>query len=340
MKIRVAILFLLIFSLKLTAYEETLIDFNNLGDTMIDFSASAGDVWTADQKKMMRMDLSIPNWSIRVNASSWTVEARDKTRLLAVNNSQNYPGITVLGVKVYFPQRYANSYVMIKPPFVIPFFYEKDKNNPTGLGDMFLNKGVVRNVGVLRRVTVRFLGNNFKYALYIRLEDNNSQVKDIYIGYLDFVGWRTKSWINPNIDEELTARQKNYVSRPYYPDQMPSVRLLGIIIERAEPAITGNFVTMIKDVVLEFDEAFLEVGKAEYKQEDIFGVYREDLMNRAKSEMKNVDKMIYLQWLEDQKMDKGNEKTLNVSSGSSSSGSSSSSKSSSSSSSSSSSKKP
>ncbi len=304
MRVKASILFLIFFSLKISAYEEVLIDFNNLNDTMIDFSGVAGDVWTEDQKKMMKMDLSISNWSIKVNQSSWTNEAREKSRLLAVTNSLNYPGQTVLGIRVYFPERYANSYVEVKPPFIIPFYYEKDRANITGRGDMFVNKGLIRNVGILRRVTVRFLGNNFKYSLYIRLEDNNDDVKDIFIGYLDFVGWRTKSWINPNIDDELEARQKKYVVRPYYPDKMPSVRLLAIVVQRTHPELTGNFVTMIKDISLEFDEAFLEVGKAEYKQEEIFGIYRDELVDRAKSEMRNVDRMIYLQWYESQKIHK------------------------------------
>ena len=41
-----------------------------------------------------------------------------------------------------------------------------------------------------------------------------------------------------------------------------------------------------------------------YKQEEIFGVYKEELIERAKMEMRNVDKMIYLQWVEEQRKHK------------------------------------
>ena len=122
--------------------------------------------------------------------------------------------------------------------------------------------------------------------------------------YLDFVGWSTKAWINPNIEEELKRRQLKYNVRPYYPDQIPSVRFVAFIIHRTDPQVTGNFITMIKDVVIEYDEAFLEVGNTEYNQEEIFGIYREELIERAKTEIGAVDRRIFLQWIEKQKMHK------------------------------------
>jgi|GEM_PF-1241366 len=310
MKVRVVFIALIFLVAQIYPYEELLIDFNNLKDTMIDFSEVAGDVYTPDQKAMMKMDLSINNWLIRVNESSWTKAAREKTWVKAVNNSLNYPGQDVLGVRVFFPERGANSYVTIKPPFLIPLYYD-NKEDPDGFGNMFLNKGIVRNVGVIRRVAVRFCGNNFRYSLYVSLEDNYGMKKDVFIGYLDFVGWKTKSWINPNIDNELKVRQLKYDRRPYYPDEMPSVRFVGFIIQRTHPELTGNFTTMIKDVSLEYDEAFLEVGNAEYKQEEIFNIYKDELIERAKVEMREVDRRIFLQWQENQRKHKepGEEKT-------------------------------
>jgi hypothetical protein len=298
------VILMLFITFNLMPFESVLLDFSNLDGTLIDFSTYANqDIWTKDQIEAMKLDLNPANWVIKVCNSSWTTMSREYTKILPVKNSLNFPNEVVLGIKIYFPDRGANSYAEIKPPFVIPSYYD-NPNEPDGMGGMFLNKGIVRNVGLLRKLSVRVLGNNFKYVLYVRIEDRKGEQRDIYVGYLDYVGWKTKSWVNPNIDGELKMREIYKNSKPYYPDEMPYVKLVEFIIHRAEPQVTGNFATMIKDVFIEYDEAFLEVGKAEYLQESIFGIYKQQLMDRARHEMKNVDQRIYLEWEEQQKMDK------------------------------------
>lgn len=308
MKFQVIIFIFLLSVPALFSYEAILIDFNNLENTTIDFSEMAGqDVWTKEQRDAMRLDLNPKNWRAKVCPSSWVKLARERTKVIPVTNSLNFPNETVLGIRIFFPERYANSYAEILPPFEIPSFYD-DKEEPDGMGGMFLHKGVVRNVGILRKLSVKILGNNFKYVFYVRIEDGRGQVRDVFIGFLDYVGWKTKSWVNPNIDWELQLREAKKGSGPYYPDELPTIKLVNFLIHRAEPQITGNFVTMIKEVSIEYDEAFLEVGKAEYLQESIFGIHKEQLVERANVIMRNVDKRVYLEWVEKAKQHKEEDK--------------------------------
>ena len=304
MKIRISLILIITSLMKIISLEAVLIAFNNLKDTTIDFSRFAQHKgYSEEVLKEMKQDLDPSMWKIHVNSSSWTKEARERTYLLTVANSQTYPDQIVLGVRAYFPQRYANSYVTIRPPFEIPSYYDNPEN-PNGQGEMFLNKGVVRNVGVLRKLSVNALGNNFRYSLYVRIKDHLGLEKDVFVGYMDYQGWKSKAWINPNIEYELSMRETRKKTMPNYPDEFPFVKLLAFVILRDSSEITGNFVTMIKDVTVEYDEAIIQTGKTEDKQEEIFGIYTEELLKRANSEMQKVDNRIYLEWEERKKQHK------------------------------------
>jgi len=218
---------------------------------------------------------------------------------MAVKNSRMYPGITLLGIRVFFPDRPSNSYVEVSPPYEIPSFYE-DASKPTGLGEMFINKGVVRNVGVLKKVSITILGNNFSNDLYIRLKNQRGEFQDIFIGYLNFTGWKTLTWVNSAIDDQKTTKTLNKDKTPYYPFEYPFVKLAGFIIQRQQTEKSGNFVTMIKDVKIEFDEQFYENSKTEpfQNQEANFTILKQDLIERSVFELKEVNKRLLMQYYE------------------------------------------
>lgn len=283
--------------------EDTLIDFSNLGGTSIDFSAQAGDNWTPEEKAMMNLDLSIKNWSVRVNSSSLTIQARNKAEIFDVKDSLEYPNQSVMGVRIFFPERFANSYAEITPPFEIPSYYDS-KDNPDGMGTLFIYKGVVRNVGTIKKIGVRILGNNFRYALYVRIKNRSGEIKDVFVGYLNFIGWRTLTWINPHYQYEVDTRNKNRDSLPYYPYEYPYVKLMGIIIQRTNPELTGNFVTMIKEINVEYEEEFIDLGEPSQRQEGIFKIYKEELMEKALKETRNIDVKIFNEWVEREKIHK------------------------------------
>ncbi len=305
MKKLLTILLLLLFNFSLFSIEQVLIDFSNLSDTTVDFSEAAGDFWSAEKKALMRLDLSPQNWRARVNSSSFNNMARERTYTLNVKNSQQYPGLSLLGVRAYFPQRHANSYVEILPPFEIPAFYE-NTNRVTGKGDMFHNKGVVTNVGILKSIGVNILGNNFKYAFYVRIKNHRNEVRDVFLGFLNFRGWQQRVWLNPNYDNEKLYREEKRGDMPYYPSESPYVKLMGFVIHRADPAATGNFVTMIKEITVDFDEHYINVPRTEYLQEEIFKIYNEELIDRSLQEIAIVNRRIFMEWQENQIMDSSN----------------------------------
>ncbi|HBD92723.1 MAG: hypothetical protein A2015_03305 [Spirochaetes bacterium GWF1_31_7] len=282
--------------------EEVLIDFSSLNDTTVDFSKDVDNGWGMnDAQGEMIASLDPSNWSAKVRKSSQIPVAVNKTYVLNVTNSINYSGSTVLAVRSYFPERNAHSDVEIYPPFEIPAYYD-DPANPDGMGTYFLNKGVIRNVGVMRKLSIRILGNNFNFGLYVRVKNNSGEERDIYMGTLNFLGWRTLTWINPNYETEKKNRDKTRSKIPYYPDEYPYLKFIGIIIQRDKTERTGNFTTMIKEITADFDEHFLRLDNYEYLQEDIFGIYKEELLKRARFEMERVNKTVYLQWLESQRM--------------------------------------
>ncbi len=112
------------------------------------------------------------------------MKAIEKSYVFPVKNSQTYPDKVVLGVRIFFPERHANSYAIIEPPFEIPIYYDT-LEKLTGKGDAFLYKGVVRNVGVLRKLSVLALGSNFRYTLYVRVKDHKGEEKDIFVGLME-----------------------------------------------------------------------------------------------------------------------------------------------------------
>ncbi len=287
--------------------EEVLIDFSNLRDTTVDFSTLYTTGWGADDpeaRKQMATDLDPKKWSVCVNSSSKLPVAINKTYALSVDKSLTYPGKVVLGVRTFFPERGANSYVEISPPFDIPSYYD-DPNNRDGMGTYFINKGIVRNVGVMRKISVRVLGNNFNYGLYLRIKNRNEEYKDIYMGCLNFLGWRDLVWVNPNYEQDKKDRELKKSVLPYYPDEYPYIKFVGFVINRDHTERTGNFTTMFKEVSIEFDEHFLKLDNYEYLQEDIFNIYREELLLRASKEMEKVNRRIYTKWLEEKRMDGG-----------------------------------
>jgi hypothetical protein len=289
-------------TVNLYSIESVLIDFNKLNDTTVDFSSGASAVLTAEEKEIMKVDLSPRNWRAKINASSRTFEGLTKTYAQQVSTSATYPGTTLLGIRVFFPERGANSYAEIKPPFEIPSYYDS-KTNPNGKGEMFLSKGVIRNVGVLRKISVRVLGNNYKYSLHLIIKNRDNETKYVFMGYLNFIGWQTLTWVNSNYDTETYQRSLDRFNRPYYPDEYPYIRLEGFFIQRIDPNTSGNFVTMIKDITVEYDPQFPEIGNETIdKQESTFGIYENDLIDRAKGEMQRVNKRLYDEWLEKKKM--------------------------------------
>ncbi len=233
---------------------QVLIDFSSLEETEIDFTKFPGAM--AEGITELTVDLSLGNWKVNLAPSSASSENRILSYTKAVNSAKMEGD--VLGVRVHFPDAPFNSWAKVVPPFEIPF-YEDKEGEPEGSGTKFVNKGVLRNVGTLKSVSVRATGRNFPHGLSVSLKNEQDAVKDLFLGYLDFDGWKSMTWGNPNYITDV--KQRDLRKTPLYPESMPSIKFEYFTIFRQANQIGGDFVTYIKDVQLVYDLAILELER-------------------------------------------------------------------------------
>jgi hypothetical protein len=311
------------------AAESVLIDFSELTpnwpaddptdneETLIDVSAEvAGTLYTEEQLQQMRTSLAIEKWEIELNSSSRFVETQ---RLSEVRQAQVNPDATrfaeefVLGARVNFPDEPYNGWALIQPPFEIPAYA-----NPTQVqdgdvveaegepGSKFDNRGVVKNVGTLRSVALNVYGLNFPHGVSLILQDENNEEEEIFMGYLDFEGWRTMVWENPNYLEEV--RDREIRTFPLYPNLQPMRKLIGIRIYRDAAMPGGDFITYVKDVQMKYDQAVLDVQR-DINDEEVWGILQERERERREAEFRRLGNLQVLRYLEDQRMDESEDPT-------------------------------
>jgi len=233
---------------------QVLIDFSNVEGTEIDFSKYPGAM--AEGVEEIKVDLSIENWAVKLAPSS----AGAANRMLSFTKpveSTKMQG-TVLGVRVHFPTAPFNSWAKVAPPFEIPF-YEDAEGDEVGEGTKFIHKGVLRNVGTIKSLSVRVTGRNFPHGFSISLKDEQDTIREMFLGYLDFDGWRTLTWENPNYITDV--KQRDLIRKPLYPETQPSMKFDSFTIYRHGSQIGGDFVTYVKDVQLVYDLAILEAER-------------------------------------------------------------------------------
>ncbi|MBR6201092.1 MAG: hypothetical protein IKQ61_12615, partial [Spirochaetales bacterium] len=81
-------------------------------------------------------------------------------------------------------------------------------------------------------------------------------------------------------------------------------------ISRVETEAVGNFVTMIKDVIIDYNEENIDLHGYNGNDlvpsienlEKIFGIYREELMEVANIEIERANQYLMNQWIEKRKM--------------------------------------
>jgi len=242
---------------------QVLIDFSNLQNTDIDFSQFPGAM--AEGITELKVDLSLENWMVKLAPSSAFTENRVLSYCKAVPSRKIEAD--VLGVRVRFPTAPYNSWAKVLPPFEIPFY--EDLEGEEGEGTKFINKGVLRNVGTIKSISVRVVGRNFPHGLSISLKNEQETVKEMFMGYLDYDGWRTLTWNNPNYITDV--KQRDLRKTPLYPQIMPSVKFDSFTIYRHGSNIGGDFVTYIKDVQMVYDLAIMEVER-DIDDETIWGI--------------------------------------------------------------------
>ncbi len=293
--------------------------------TMMDFSSIAGASYTEEQKKQMLTSLAISNWDVVLASSSRTNENQSLSYTKAAKVDQNaakFAGATVLGVRVRFPLEPFNSWAKILPPFQVPAFEPKadiddngkitPKTDTQGLDPVNARlsrfegtynadtkittaMGVVKNVGVIKAVAVDVKGLNFPHGLSVILIDTDGNEKICFMGYLNFDGWRTLRWDNPQYVTDVRNRELRIF--PIYPRTTPFIKFGGFLITRDAANEGGDFIAYFKSVKILYDRAVLDPVR-DIDDEAIWGIVgvREDARKKMEAERFGANQV--LQYIE------------------------------------------
>ena len=316
----------------LFADQSVLIDFTKLGAdqvmgtnktptenaaTMVDYSNVAGASFSDEEKAAMKSSLALGNWQVVLASSSRTVANQSVTMTKEAATSPNAKQFNgadmankkVLGIRIHFPTEPFNSWAMIEPPFDIPAYQDKDALQGTrlvvadadkGLGQKFDGYGVVKNVGVLKSLSITVYGANFPNGLGVVVADQDGNEQTMFMDYLEFDGWRTLTWNNPNYITDVRNRELRKF--PLYPKGEPYLKLLGVIIYRDAAQEGGDFVTYIHDITITYDKAIIDTQR-DINDEAIWGILQQRNEARKLAELKRLGNVQVLRFLEQQKMD-------------------------------------
>lgn len=285
--------------------ESVLIDFGQLipdsdefpgqhEQTIIDYSDVPIASLAEEDRQQMRTSLAIENWEVVLNSSSRTVNNRtnSKVRLAQVSeNANQFAGEAAMGVRIRFPESRFNSNALIRPPFDIPAY------DPERAFDGF---GVVRNISAIRQVRVNVYGLNFPHRMSLLLVDENNNRQEIMLGDLEFDGWNTLVWDNPNYIEDVRDREVSVM--PRYPLSDPIRKIEGLRVYRDKEAVGGDFVTYLKDVTIVHDLAQID-EEEDIDHEDVWGILSEREAQRRQSELSRLGRVQSLRFLEQRLMD-------------------------------------
>jgi hypothetical protein len=306
------------------AEQATLIDFSLLtadttvGETaqheatLVDFAEVAGASFTAEERNLMKSSLFIENWEVDLNSSAQTALSQSNSKVLAAEvrpGAEKFAEQTVLGARVMFPTEPWNAWALIRPPFEIQAYAnpsiidadgkvidDQDAIDQGLQGTKFENGfGVVKNVGVIKQIGVNVYGLNFPHSLSVILQDENNEQVEVFMGYLDFDGWRTLIWDNPNYIEDVRDRELR--SYPLYPNLQPMRKLIGFRVYRDGATQGGDFVTYLKDVTMVFDAARLQLEE-DINHDALWSILSEREADRRRAELSRLGNQQVLRFIE------------------------------------------
>jgi hypothetical protein len=276
-----------------TGGPQVLLDFSNLEKTDVDFSKFPGAM--AEGFGELKVDMKIENWAVKLAPSSASPENRVLSYCRPVFSQKLESN--VMGIRVHFPTAPFNSWAKIIPPFEIPFY--EDAEGETGEGSKFINKGVLRNVGTVKSVSVRVVGRNYPHGFSISVKDEQDTVQEMFMGHLDFDGWRTLTWQNPNYITDV--KQRDLVKKPLYPETMPSLKFDSFTVYRNGSQIGGDFVLYLKDVQMVYDLAILETER-DINDEEVWGILQARKDAKRAAEVRRLGLLQLLRRQEEIKM--------------------------------------
>lgn len=195
-----------------------------------------------------------------------------------------------LGIRVHFPTHWFNAWAKVTPPFEINA-YQQPRLDQSGkqrfahlrAGEVRnVQNGVVDNVGELKWISITVAGRNYNNSIAIRLKDQNDQVQEYFMGYLNFPGWRNLTWRNPNYIESVSHRE--IFRLPLYPREIPYRKFDSFIIYRQGDQLGGDFVCYVQKIDMNYDLAIPSDFVQQLEDEPVWGILSEKSWKRAERE--------------------------------------------------------
>jgi len=122
----------------------------------------------------------------------------------------------------------------------------------------------------------------------------------IFMGYLNFDGWRELRWDNPQYIRDVRNRELRIF--PLYPKTSPYVKLGGILVSRDAAHEGGDFVAYIKDVKILYDKAILD-PVTDIDDESVWGIVGVKEAERKRIESQRFGNSQVLRYLESLKQE-------------------------------------
>jgi Flagellar filament outer layer protein Flaa len=301
--------------------------------TIMNYGSVAGSSISDEDKKNMVISLSAYNWEVQLNSSAAFIENRalsyckewhtkyvsalqDETKPATGTTTTTQPtqapaGYTVMGVRVHFPETPYNCWAYIKPPFEIPAYENRmtnyqgapltadDLKKPENYGSKYNGYGIIKNVGYIKSISLRVFGNQYNNSISIIIKDDNNEINEYHFPtYLNFDGWKTLTWTNPNYIERVSNRDLYIV--PLYPRNTPFIKLMGFRVYRQGDQLGGDFITYIKDVKVTYDLAVLEQEQV-IEHEEAWQILKDRTIDAQKRELNRIGDNQVLQFLEKKK---------------------------------------
>src|SRR5574344_1337563 len=293
--------------------------------TVMDFSVAAGATFTEDQKSLMKTSLALKNWEVKLNSSAQSVSAvavsQVKRALVketkkgakdgeSIDVTVPFKGKYVMGVRVLFPTWQANANAKIVPPYEIQAYEplsdvndkgERQKSTDEQKGKYLFDDGygLVRNVGTIKSISCVTMGMNFPHGLFVLLKDNDNVERRYFMGYLNFDGWKTLIWNNPEYISEVRTREIRIY--PIYPRGTPFVKFSGFQITRDASDAGDDFIGYFKDVKVIYDLAVLTADR-DIDDENLWGIITKKEKARQNAEMSRFGNVQVNRYLESEKM--------------------------------------
>jgi len=253
----------------------------------------------------MKESLFVDSWDVVLNKSAQSVtnDRLSYTQAVFVSDSaKRFAGEQVMGVRVHFPENF-DANAMVQPPFDIPAYMPSDEEKEQGIksGNKFNNYGVLKNVGAIKSISINVYGRNFPHKLILVFSDSDGNLKNVPVGDLNFNGWRTLTWNNPNYISEVKYRELN--TAPIYPVTSNSLIFAGLLIKKPATIEGGDFISYFKDINVTFDKAIRDDVESDIDDENVWGILANREEARRNYELRTLGNDQILEYLETKKMD-------------------------------------